>query len=209
MSIFKSITPQNRFLKFKFGYIYDIFVIMSDETTNSIAQAKIHILYLVDKVPGVSYHMLMDGCMQSLFVEYFAFAQAYEELIAGNLMKCIGAERGKEDTIGATDTLTLTDGGRAVLADIKDALNDKLRSTLNAIADELSREFADSSRISVTKTPVPGGIRVDLSYKGDRDSLSASITVKTPEEAESAINRWRRECIDITDKVKDQLISNS
>ena len=209
MSIFKSITPQNRFLKFKFSYIYDIFVIMSDETTNSIAQAKIHILYLVDKVPGVSYHMLMDACMRSLYVEYFAFAQAYEELIAGNLMNRSGSERGKEDTIGATDILSLTDGGRAVLADIRDALNDKLRLTLDTIADELSREYLDSSRISVTKTPVPGGIRVDLSYKGDEDSLSASITVKTSEEAESAIIRWRRECVDITGNVKDHLLSNS
>ena len=52
----------------------------------SIAESKIQILYLVDRAPGVSYHLLMEKCMESLYTDFFTFSRAYEELISGNLM---------------------------------------------------------------------------------------------------------------------------
>ena len=50
-----------------------------------IAQAKIHILYIVGNVPGISYHMLMDKCLSSLYMDFFTFSKAYSDLVSGNL----------------------------------------------------------------------------------------------------------------------------
>ena len=45
-------------------------------TDLSSADAKIHILYIVGNVPGISYHMLMDKCLSSLYMEFFTFSKA-------------------------------------------------------------------------------------------------------------------------------------
>ena len=55
-------------------------------TDLSAADAKVHILYIVGNVPSISYHMLMDKCLSSLYMDFFTFSKAYSELIAGNLM---------------------------------------------------------------------------------------------------------------------------
>ena len=44
----------------------------------SIAESKIQILYLVDRAPGVSYHLLMEKCMESLYTDFFTFSRSYE-----------------------------------------------------------------------------------------------------------------------------------
>ena len=81
----------------------------------SIAESKIQILYLVDRAPGVSYNLLMEKCMESLYTDFFTFSRSYEELISGNLMDKSSSEDFTPDAIVSTEKLTLTDGGKAVL----------------------------------------------------------------------------------------------
>ena len=52
-----------------------------------IANAKIIILHLVSDTPGVTYHMLMDKCLDSLYMDFFTFSQGYDELIAANMLE--------------------------------------------------------------------------------------------------------------------------
>ena len=84
----------------------------------SIAESKIQILFLVDRAPGVSYHLLMEKCMEMLYSDFFTFSRAYEELIAGNLMDKSKSGEFSGVSVGSTETLTLTDGGRAFSATI-------------------------------------------------------------------------------------------
>lgn len=176
---------------------------------NTIAEAKIHILYLVNEVPGVTYHQLMDSCMKSLYVDFFDFASAYEELIDGNLMNRIGSNPGQEDSLGSTDILTLTEGGKAVLKDLVDAINDKLRMTLDEIAASLKVEHENSQRIITTKTPKNGGYEVELSYNGEGGTINMTLFAETSEIADQMIRNWRSNCMTITDDISRQLLSNS
>ena len=182
---------------------------MTDRSSNTIAEAKIHILYLVDKVPGVTYHQLMDGCMKSLYVEFFDFAAAYEELIAGNLMDRAGTAPGHEDALGSTDTLTLTEGGKAVLADLTNAINNKLKETLDTIADELRAEHDRSSRITASVESKNGVFEVSLGYAGDKGTVNTVITANSQEEADAVVKKWRRSCEDLTGDFIGQLLANS
>ena len=182
---------------------------MSDQSANSKAEAKIHILYLVDKVPGVTYHQLMDSCMKSLFVEFFDFADAYEELIAGNLMDRGSSAPGQEDSLGKTDILTLTEGGKAILSDLKDSINDKLRLTLDSIASELKAEFDISSRTTASVNMANGKIEVILGYTGDDKTVSLTVTADSREQADSIIRKWKSGSADYTEGFVSQLLSNS
>ena len=98
----------------------------------SIAESKIQILYLVDRAPGVSYHLLMDKCMESLYTDFFTFSRSYEELISGNLMDKSQSGDFTGEAVGSTENLTLTDGGRAVLNDLISSLSAPLLKHLNA-----------------------------------------------------------------------------
>ena len=79
----------------------------------TIAEAKIRILYLVSRVPGIGYHMLMNRCLDQLYTDFFTFSRAYEELIAGNLMDRTYEDDTSSTAIGGTETLTISAGGKA------------------------------------------------------------------------------------------------
>ena len=172
------------------------------------AEAKIHILYLVDKVPGVSYHMLMDSCMQSLYVDFFDFSEAYEELISGNLMSKSAAQPGAEDTVGTTEILNITEGGRAVLNDLIGAINDKLHSVLDSIAADLQKNRDESGRVSAYKAISEGSYEVVLKANDETVTAEIRIKCKTEEEADSLIRNWRSNSSAVLDSITDQL-SNS
>ena len=116
----------------------------------SIAESKIQILYLVDRAPGVSYHLLMEKCMESLYTDFFTFSRSYEELISGNLMDKSSSGAFTGDAVGSTENLTLTDGGRAVLNDLLSSLNAPLRARLDEAASAIVSEMAANSGINAS-----------------------------------------------------------
>ena len=87
----------------------------------SIAEAKIYILYLVRAVPGISFHMLEENSADSLYMNYFTFNQAYDELTAGNLIDKHFEMNGITDALGGTETLSKTAAYRALGARIQKA----------------------------------------------------------------------------------------
>ena len=182
---------------------------MSGNSSRSVAEAKIHILYLVDRCPGVTYHQLMDGCMKSLYVDFFDFSAAYEELIAGNLMDRSGTAPGSGDALGSTDILTLTEGGKAVLSDIAGAINDKLRSSLDSIAAGLKTELEESRRITSSILQENGRFKVSLSYASDSGNIAVTAYADDADGADAIVRKWRRDCRSLTGEFLSHLTANS
>lgn len=182
---------------------------MDGKSARAIAEAKIHILYLVDRCPGATYHQLLDGCMKSLYVDYFDFASAYEELIAGNLMDRSGTAPGESDAVGSSEVLTLTEGGIAVLSDLRGAINDKLRQTLDSIAEELTEDINRSSRITASAVQKDGSVEVSLGYEGTDNTIKLSLSAADKTEADRIIRKWRHDCENLTEDFIRQLLSNS
>ena len=174
--------------------------------TNSIADAKIHILYFVDAAPGVSYQMLMDKCMESLYVDFFAFTQAYEELISGNLMDKSNADNGMGEAIGGTETITLTEGGRAVLNDLKCTLNNKLAGYLEKASEELKVSLENLRLVTATFEPAANGLYVAhlSTIKNDRP-CKIDLTCDSKESAEMICRNWRKNSKEVLNSVKSIL----
>ena len=165
----------------------------------SIAESKIQILYLVDRAPGVSYHLLMEKCMKSLYTDFFTFSRSYEELISGNLMDKSSSGAFSGDAVGSTENLTLTDGGRAVLNDLLPTLNAPLRAHLDEAAKEIISEMAVNSNASME--PAEGGkFRVNLSYTGEKP-FSASLTVDDEATATKICKQWKNSCSTASDEL--------
>lgn len=159
----------------------------------SIAESKIQILYLVDRAPGVSYHLLMEKCMESLYTDFFTFSRSYEELISGNLMDKSRSGDFTGDAVGSTENLTLTDGGRAVLKDLISSLNSSLIDHLNEAAAEIVAEMSKNSGITASLEPREDGkFLVNLAADNNGKPFSCSITVDDEATAVKICKQWKK-----------------
>lgn len=159
----------------------------------SIAESKIQILYLVDRAPGVSYHMLMEKCMESLYTDFFTFSRSYEELISGNLMDKSRSGDFTGDAVGSTENLTLTDGGRAVLKDLISSLNASLIDHLNEAAAEIVSEMSRNSGITASlELTEDGKFIVSLAADNNGKPFSCTITVEDEALAVKICKQWKK-----------------
>lgn len=158
----------------------------------SIAVAKIRILYLVSRVPGISYHLLMNRCIDQLYADFFTFSRAYEELIAGNLMDREFDEGDSSSAIGGTEKLTVSAGGKALLDDAMPALNTAVVLNLDASVKELAEEMRLASLVTSSKTPTPDGLwKVTLFSDNSGMPFRAEITVRSESEASDICRSWK------------------
>ncbi len=158
----------------------------------SIAESKIQILYLVDRAPGVSYHLLMEKCMESLYSDFFTFSRSYEELISGNLMDKSRSGDYTGDAVGSTENLTLTDGGKAVLKDLISSLNAPLIQHLDEAAAEIVAEMNKNSGVNASLELAEGGkFKVTLTSDNNGRPFCATITVDDEATAVNICKKWR------------------
>ncbi len=175
----------------------------------SIAESKIQILYLVDRAPGVSYHLLMEKCMESLYTDFFTFSRSYEELISGNLMDKSSSGAFTGDAVGSTENLTLTDGGRAVLNDLLSSLNAPLRARLDEAASAIVSDMAANSGINASmEITEDGKFRVNLSYAGGEKPFSATLTVDDEATATKLCKQWKNSCTKASDELIRLILSD-
>ena len=161
----------------------------------SIAESKIQILYLVNKAPGVSYHLLMEKCIESLYTDFFTFSRAYDELIAGNLMDKDKSGDFSGDAVGSTEILTLTEGGKAVLNDLITSLNAPLCAHLEDAASEILSEMSKNSGYSASlERTEDGRFRVYLAYAGNGKPFSATVTADDEQTATKLCKQWKENC---------------
>lgn len=175
----------------------------------SKADTKIHILYLVKHAPGVSYQMLLDKCMESLYVDFFVFSEVYNELIAGNLMDKTEGENGTGEVIGSNETLVLTEGGEAILEDVQDTLNDRKLGYLSKAAAELKAAVDDMNAVKAFAEPSgrsDGSFIVRLKTTKDGRDFHASIKVSGKEQADTICRNWRNASGEACDRFIDELL---
>ena len=158
----------------------------------SIAESKIQILYLVDRAPGVSYHLLMEKCMESLYTDFFTFSRSYEELISGNLMDKSKSGDFTGEALGSTENLTLTDGGKAVLNDLISSLSAGLIENLNDAAAEIRNEMSKNSGTTASMELIGDGkFKVDLATDNNGNPFSATVTVEDEKTAVKICKKWK------------------
>ncbi len=173
------------------------------------ADCKIFILFLVKNAPGVSYQLLLDKCMDSLYIDFFTFSQVYSELIAGNLMDKKESDTGTGEVIGMNENLFITAGGEAILEDVSSTLNRQILAYLKKAAAELVVELEDTNAVKAFVEPSGDENNTYMihlsSTKGGRD-FKASFKVSSKELAESVCKSWRTRSGKISNLFIDELL---
>lgn len=164
-------------------------------SSEDIAKAKIIILHLVSDAPGVTYHMLMDKCMESLTMDFFTFSQCYNELLAGNLLEKVSENDGTDSNTAdsAEDILYITKGGKAVLDDISAALNNSTKNYLANAKIELNDLIAERNSIRSSVLTEEDHFYACLSIN-DKTGTRFETKVRTDnkQEAIALCNSWKR-----------------
>lgn len=158
----------------------------------SIAEAKIYILYLVRAVPGISFHMLEENSADSLYMNYFTFNQAYDELTAGNLIDKHFEAGGVTDALGGTETLTITNGGSAMLDEVLPAVRQPLLEHLENVSQKLTDLM--NKKISVTSEmsrEADGRFKVTLFSDREGKAFRASFMCDSEAEARKLCDAWK------------------
>lgn len=170
-------------------------------SNSEISDGKIHILYLVKHAPGVSYQMLMDKCLQSLYLDFFNFSRCYNELIAGNLLDKEVGDTGTGEVIGSNETIRITRGGEAILEDVESTLNLQTLGYLKKAAAELQDEVREKNSVKAFAKPSSDGSGMcDVTLSTIKDGRSFSCTFKAEaSEVEGILARWRENSGDIAD----------
>lgn len=163
------------------------------------ADSKILILYLVKNAPGVSYQMLMDKCMESLYTDFFVFSQCYNELIAGNLMDKEEKDTGTGEVVGNNETLRITAGGEAILEDVTDTINKQVLGYLRKAAQELKDAVEEQNSVTAFSEMLADGsgrYKVTLSRLKDGRDFTCNFLCEDKTEADNIVNSWRNSSFD-------------
>lgn len=175
-----------------------------------ISDGKIHILYLVKNAPGVSYQMLMDKCLESLYLDFFNFSRCYNELIAGNLLDRKIVDDGTGEVLGSNEIIRITRGGEAILEDVEDSLNLQTLGYLRKASEELRLKVSEANEIKAFRKPSEKGAGYEVTLISTRDGIdfSCRINVPTAEEADTIISSWRSRNSEIYGKLVDELLKS-
>lgn len=158
----------------------------------SIAEAKIYILYLVRAVPGISFHMLEENSADSLYMNYFTFNQAYDELTAGNLIDKHFEMNGVTDALGGTETLTITSGGSAMLDEVMPAIRQPLLEHLEKVSGKLKEQMSIKSSVTTEIAPAgDGSFTVRLFSDKEGKAFRVSFRCETEAEARKVCDSWK------------------
>ena len=179
-------------------------------SNSEISDGKIHILYLVKHAPGVSYQMLMDKCLESLYLDFFTFNKCYTELIAGNLLDKEVGDTGTGEVVGTNETIRITRGGEAILEDIESTLNLQTLGYLKKAASELTLQVRRMNSVKAFSAPSEdndGMCKVTLSSTDN--GLDFNCTFKTTSEnAEKILTAWRNNSAAFADAFLANLLNS-
>ena len=175
---------------------------------SEVSDGKIHILYLVKNAPGVSYQMLLDKCMESLYLDFFNFSRCYDELIAGNLIDKEIHDTGTGEVVGINETLHITKGGEAILEDVQDTLNLQTLGYLKKASSELSDAVKEMNSVKAFSKPSSDGdgYEVELSTTKDGRRFRCILKVASSEDAERILTKWRAQSGMLSDRFLDELL---
>lgn len=162
-------------------------------STSEISDGKIHILYLVKNVPGVSYNMLMNKCLESLYLDFFTFSRCYDELIKSNLISKSNEDTGTGEVLGTNEILSITRGGLAILEDVENTLNLQTLGYLKRASNELLEQLNNTNAVKAFYEPSDDGkFLVTLSSTLEGKEFDATFKVDSHAKAEAILQSWRR-----------------
>lgn len=165
--------------------------------TAELAINKLIILSILEKVPGITINQLTTLSLETLYMDYFDFVTAYEELCRDHMI----AEglRKSEEMLDATgrpvSRCDLTPAGSSVLATLENRIPLPIRSYLAQACFGWKKDQRLQNTISATSDPDGNnGYLVKLKQSdGIKDLIDLRLTVPDKEMGELICERWQRQ----------------
>ncbi len=166
-----------------------------------LPSGKLILLYMLSQVRSIPSSDLLDWAVESLYLDYFSFAQVKEELKNSRLM--IEAQRKDENLLDAKgkriDRCDITPEGELVLHQLLPTLPTHIRAYLSQSARKWQKQVHHHSSIVASYLPdANGAFQVRLSlFDGSR--LTADLTLFAPDEntANKMCRHWKNSTADI------------
>ena len=164
--------------------------------TAELAINKLIILSILNKIRGVTLNQLTTLSLETLYMDYFDFVTAYEELCRDH-MACESVRKGEEtlDAVGRPVTrCDLTPAGAAVLSTLENRIPLPIRSYLAQACSGWQKDIRMQNTLSATSEPDGNGCyQVRLKQNdGLKDLLDLRLTIPDKGMAQQICDRWKR-----------------
>lgn len=157
--------------------------------------AKIIILYILSKVNGIPESQLMDCAIESLYMDYFLFTQAKQELLAQGLMS-EGERKGelRKDASGRTVlSCDITPAGTEILQRLLPSVPAGIRAYLSSASKNWRHESSESESVFADYYPNDEGTWEVKLCMVERGATTFSLVWQAPSEEVAArtCKRWK------------------
>lgn len=164
--------------------------------TAELAINKLIILSILSKIQGVTLSQLTTLSLETLYMDYFDFVTAYEELCRDR-MSTESVRKGEEmmDAVGRPVTrCDLTPSGAAVLATLESRIPLPIRSYLAQACSGWQRDIRMQNTLSAQYEPDGNGLySVRLKQNdGLKDLIDLRLTIPDKAMAQQICDRWKR-----------------
>lgn len=164
--------------------------------TAELAINKLIILSILSKIKGVTLNQLTTLALETLYMDYFDFVTAYEELCRDH-MATESVRKGEEtlDAVGRPVTrCDLTPAGTAVLSTLESRIPLPIRSYLAQACSGWAKDIRLENTLSATSEPDANGfylVRLKQ-HDGLKDLLDLRLTIPDKSMAQQICDRWKR-----------------
>lgn len=170
-------------------------------TEPDLTNAKLILLYIVKEFPGIPSAELTDHAIGSLYMDYFSYVQALEDLRRDRLL--VQSVRKNESLKDASrkpiERFDITPEGESVLAFLLPKMPAGIRSYLSTeTASRRTDNRRESSVIADYSLDASGSYRVQLVlYDGSRKTAELSLSAPDEKTAKEMCRRWKESTADI------------
>lgn len=173
-----------------------------------LPNAKLILLYILSKVPGIPSSELMSLAIQSLYMDYFLYMQAKEELKRDHLM--LEAVRKGETRLDAEsrpiELCDISPEGTTVLTRLLPTMSSGILSYLTDATSDKLRDTRRESSVLAGYSPDANGAYLVRLVLSDGARTTADLKLYAPDEktAENMCRRWKVSTADVyTSLIKD------
>lgn len=174
---------------------------------------KLIIMYMLHQVSSVPSAELMNWAVDSLYLDYFSFVQAKEELIRDRFI--IESSRKGETRLDAMgrpiELCDITPEGEIVLTQLLPTMPAHVRAYLTKAAPKWKQDAHEEASILASYLPdANGAYQVRLSLAdGARTTADLTLFAPNEESAQKMCRRWKKSTADIYMSILSLLQSES
>ena len=161
-----------------------------------LATTKLIILYILRSLPAVTLNQLTSLALDTLYMDYFGFATAYEGLRNDQMLSAsVRKDEESRDASGrALVRCDLTEHGRAILETLEHKIPLPIRSYLAQESAVWQKDIRRERQLSASSDPDGNGqYRVRLrQMEGEKTLVDLSMTIPDKFLAQQICDRWQR-----------------